>query len=65
MKKLTVQETANLFGVSVDRIKQQYAENTKGLKKMLDKAKISGKKVNGYSADQLQVLVTEFENKSI
>lgn len=37
-----------------EQLKAQYKANADGLKKMLDKAKLTGKKVNGYTQDQLQ-----------
>lgn len=64
MKKYTVKEAAELFGVSEERIKQQYAENAKGLQNMLHKAVSTGKKVNGYTAEQLAELHSEFLAKS-
>lgn len=44
------------------QIKNQYAENAKGLKTMHEKAKATGKKVNNFTADQLKVLSVKFEN---
>lgn len=51
LPKMTIAEqTAIQFGVSVERVKQQYVANAEGLKKLWEKAEKSGKKVNGATA---------------
>lgn len=57
---LSAGQTAKMFGVSVSQIKKQYAENLKGLKRMLEKAQKTGKKVNGYTEDQLISMVEKY-----
>ncbi len=57
---LTPEQTAKMFGVSVSQIKKQYAVNLAGLKRMLDKAKLTGKKVNGYTEEQLVKMVEKY-----
>lgn len=57
---LTPEQTAKMFGVSVSQIKKQYSENLKGLKKMLEKAQKTGKRVNGYSEVQLAAMVEKY-----
>ena len=37
-----------------------YAKNAAGLAKMLTKAEATGRKVGGYAADQLRVLVADY-----
>lgn len=61
---MTTQEIAKFFGVSEERIKQQYATNAKGLAKMRDKALAKGKKVNGYTAAELTQMTAEYQLKS-
>ncbi len=48
-------ETISMFGQQFKRdiIKGHYLANANGLKRMLDKAVVTGKKVNGYTAEQL------------
>jgi ribosome-binding protein aMBF1 (putative translation factor) len=59
MKKYTPEEVAQMFGVSIDRIKQQHRDNAKALQSMYDKAVKTGKKVNGYTAAQLAEMVKD------
>lgn len=64
MENLTTSQTASFFGVSVERIKQQYAENAKQLEQMYNKAVATGKKVNGFTAEYLKAKVTEYKHKA-
>jgi hypothetical protein len=61
---LSVSELAAMFNVSEDRIKQQYADNAAVLKKQLDKAIKTGKKVDGYTAKELKANYDRFINLS-
>jgi hypothetical protein len=61
---LSVFELAAMFHVSEDRIKQQYADNAAIIKKQLDKAIKTGKKVNGYTAEELKVNYQRYINLS-
>ena len=61
MQKLTIEQTAKMYGVSIEAIKAQYAANAQGLEKMYNKAVETGKKVNGYTADQLKEKVEEYK----
>jgi hypothetical protein len=49
----------------MDNIRRQYAKNAIGLQKLHAKAVQSGKKVNGYTAEQLRVLVADYEHLSV
>jgi methyl coenzyme M reductase beta subunit len=57
---LTPEQTAKMFGVPVFQIKKQYAVNLAGLKRMLHKARLTGKKVNGYTEDDLVKMVEQY-----
>ncbi len=50
----TIAQQAKIFGVTPDRIRERYAELLPGKRKMLEKALATGKKVNGYIAEQLK-----------
>jgi len=63
--KFTPEQAAKMFGVSVERIKEQYAYNAEGLEQMHKKAVSTGKKVNGYTADQLEKMTAEYYKKAI
>ncbi len=65
MKKYTAQEAAKLFGVSIEVIKNQYLANAKTFEQMYNKAIATGKKVNNYTAEQLEQLTAEFYQKAI
>ena len=64
-KKYTPEEAAQLFGVSIERIKEKYLDNAKTFEKMYNKAIATGKKVNNYTAEQLEQLTAEFYQKAI
>jgi hypothetical protein len=57
----TVEQTAKAFNVSVEAIKAQYAANAESMERMYNKAIETGKKVNGYTAEQLKAKVEEFK----
>jgi hypothetical protein len=57
---LSISELAAMFNVSEDRIKQQYADNAAIIKKQLDKAIKTGKKVDGYTAKELKANYERF-----
>lgn len=49
----TAPTVARLFRCTVEQVKSQYARNAAQLRRMADKAAASGRKVNGYTAEQL------------
>ncbi len=57
----TIEQTAAIYGVSIEAIKAQYLANAQGMERMYNKAIETGKKVNGYTAEQLKVKVEEFK----
>lgn len=59
---MTQQQMAKFFGCTVDQLRAQYAANAAATAKMLAKAVQTGKKVNGYTAVQLEILLAK-ENK--
>jgi hypothetical protein len=61
----TPEQSAKMFGVSIERIKEQYLANAQGLEKMYLKAVSTGKKVNGYTAEQLDKMTAEYYKKAI
>lgn len=63
--KFTPEQAAKMFGVSIERIKEQYLANAQGLEKMYNKAIATGKKVNGYTAEQLEAITAEYYQKAI
>lgn len=64
MKKqlFTIEQTAKMYGVSVEAIKAQYLANAQGMERMYNKAVETSKKVNGFTADQLKAKIEEFKN---
>jgi len=59
----TAEQIASKFSVPVENVKRQFAANAINLEKMHTKAVDTGKKVNGYTAEQLAEAV-EFYKKS-
>ena len=54
-------KTTTFFSQFTDeQIKRQYKSNLEGLTKMLNKAILTGKKVNGYTTDQLSAMVEQY-----
>ena len=60
IKGLSIEQTAKMSGCSVDAVKKQYLSNAIGLEKLHKKSVSTGKKVNGYTAAQLQGLVEHY-----
>lgn len=60
----TESQIAMFFGVTVERIREQYSENAKALKQMHNKSIRTGKKVNGYTELHLSEMVAEYELKA-
>lgn len=61
---VSVEKIAAKFGVSVEQLKKQYFNNAVQLEKMYKKAIETGKKVNGFTAEQLKTSYVEFYNKA-
>ena len=57
----TIERTAAMYGVSVEKIKAQYLANAQGMESMYNKAVSTGKKVGGLTADQLKVKIEQFK----
>jgi hypothetical protein len=51
---MTAEQIAQRFGCTVAQVKAQHRRNAEGLLGMADKAARTGKRVNGYTAEQLQ-----------
>lgn len=60
----TPEEVAMMFNVPMTRVKEQYRDNAIAMRKMYDKAVLTGNKVNGYTAAQLLAMAEDFENRS-
>lgn len=59
MPRFTVEQTAAMLGVTVEQIRAGHARNLPQLQAMLAKAEKTGRKVNGYTAEQLRERVAE------
>jgi len=60
-KFFTIEQTAAMYGVTVEAIKAQYLANAQGIERMYNKAVDTGKKVGGFTAEQLKAKVEEFK----
>lgn len=47
--------------MNTDNLRRQYARNAEGLRKMLARAEMTGKRVGGYTAAELRVSVATYE----
>lgn len=56
---------AALFGVPVENVRAQYRRNAAQLRSMEAKARASGRRVRGYSAEELASLARNAEDKAI
>lgn len=61
MQVFTLEQTAAMYGITVERLKEQYRFNAEGMQRMYDKALETGKKVGGFTAGQLKAKVEEFK----
>ena len=52
----TIEQVATRFGASVERVRENYRANASELAGMAEKAERIGRKVNGYTADQLRAM---------
>jgi hypothetical protein len=52
----TVEQVAARFGASVERVRESYRANAVQLTNMAAKAERTGRKVNGYTAEQLRAM---------
>ena len=57
----TKDQISKMFGCSIERLNEQYAENAKTFERMYEKAIKTGKKVNGYTAVQLKQMVEKYK----
>lgn len=58
---MTEQQVAQRFGCTIEQVRAGHASNARALRGMLFKARTAGKKVNGYTAEQLQAHVDRTE----
>jgi hypothetical protein len=58
---LTIEQTAAMFGVTVEAVKAQYAANADVLERMYNKAVSTGKKQGGLTAEQLKGKVEQYK----
>lgn len=56
MNKPSIEQIARVFGANADSVKALFARNAAELDGMRAKAVRAGKKVNGYTADQLAAM---------
>jgi polyhydroxyalkanoate synthesis regulator phasin len=61
--KFSKQLFAKAIGVSVEQLEAQYRANIASLTEDSNKARSTGKKVRGYTADQLETLVSKLQNQ--
>ena len=54
--EMNEQQIAKLTGCTVEQVRAQQARNASMLAGMLDKATATGRKVNGYTADELRTM---------
>lgn len=54
----------NMKNISIEKLKAHLAENAKGLREMYNKSIATGKKVNGYTSDQLLVMAERYEKNA-
>jgi len=57
---MTRHQQAILYNCTPEQIKKQYRANLEGLQRMLKRAEDTGKRVNGYTEDELSRLVEKY-----
>jgi hypothetical protein len=58
---ITLATVAKRFGTTIERVRAQYLANAAQMRAMAEKAERTGRKVNGYTAEQLNARADEFE----
>jgi len=64
VKQAIAKEKARIaasFNTTVDRLNQQYLDNADGMHRLATKAEAAGKKVNGFTASELNRMVANFK----
>jgi len=59
------ERSAKAFGCTIEQAKAMFAKNAIGCRSMLERAVRTGKKVNGYTADQLRASVEAYAAASM
>jgi len=57
---MTRHQQAILYNCTPEQLKKQYRANLEGLQRMLKRAEETGKRVNGYTEDELIRLVEKY-----
>lgn len=57
---MTPSEICKFFGCTMDQLNSQYVKNAEGLEAMYKKAAKTKKKVNGYTAEQLDSMTAKY-----
>lgn len=65
MFKYTPEMVAQVMGCTVEQLRNQHARNANQLAGMLHKAVTTGKKVNGYTADELRKLHLDAQRRAM
>lgn len=65
MQILTLEQIAKMYGITIERLKEQYKANAEGMERMYNRAIQTGKKVGGFTSDQLKAKVEEFKNLAV
>lgn len=52
-----------MFGVSVEQVKKQFSANLEQLEKSKIKAELHGKKVNNYSAEEYNDMISSIKTR--
>lgn len=60
IRNMTPAEKCKLLGCSMEQLSNQYAGNAEALEGMYKKAIKTGKKVNGYTAEQLDQMTAKY-----
>ena len=63
--KPTLAQIAAQFRCSVYQVKEQFAKNSRQLQRMADKARATGRKVNGFTFVELTAKANEAEARSL
>lgn len=55
-------EVCTMFGCTIEQLNQQYAANARTFRTMHAKAVATGKKVNRYTAEELDAMASKYES---
>lgn len=62
--KMTKEQMCKLYDCSIEQLNNHFAKNANSLGKLYDKSKLTSKKVNGFTCNELKEYSEKYKNLS-